>query len=321
LQHAHLPFGVITRKALHRLGDFRLVILPNLLRMDEEEMIALRSWVMEGGRLYASASTSLTLTGGRRLPNFGLADLFGCDADPKGFEGSGTDAAGSLKGPLAYIEPKDAGLREAILPQAYLSQGLRMNSSPSLVSLLPIRGDPEGSTTDVLATLRLPYGFPEPGRVGDENWASIHSSPPWTDSGLPVVVENRVGKGRVIFSAADIEAVDHWAHEGFFLSLAKRLLEGGVSFGTDAHPAVWMSVFHQRDARRYVLCFLNYQREEPVIPLFGCLFFCMLPAGCRPKRLLSAPGLEPLDFECSDAGRVSGRLDRLDLFRLLVLDY
>ncbi len=329
LQRAHLPFGIVTRKALSRLGDYCALILPDVLRMDEEEMAAVRAYVLGGGRLYASRFTSLTMTDGRRLENFGLADLFGCEVD--GGVAGVTDRCPSLPGSIAYIEAKDPELSDAISPQPLLSQPLTRNGTPGLIALHPVGtrapADGErasadgGGRTRVLATLKLPYAWPDEGSVEDRRWASIHSSPPWTDTGLPVVVEHEAGRGRVIYSAADIETVDHWAHERFFLALVRRLLGDEVSFGTDAHPCVWMNVFRQPEKRRYEIFFLNYQVHEPVIPLVDISFRLRLPAGLRALSLVSAPEMEAVEFICSDSGTVSARLDKLDLYRILLLDY
>ena len=42
LQGAHIPFGVITRKQIRELGRYRVIVLPNVLRMDAEECAAIR---------------------------------------------------------------------------------------------------------------------------------------------------------------------------------------------------------------------------------------------------------------------------------------
>ncbi len=367
LSRAHLPFGIVTRAALSRLGKYRLLILPDLLRMDEDEMAAVRDYVLSGGRLYASRFTSLATAGGERLNDFGLSDLFGCAYDPcrPGEEQPPTDAAQSdqepdscvasrpergsrlsMSGSLAYFEVKDPGLRALISPQPMLSHPLAGDDAPGMVLLRAMYaravedaphagvGAPgaessvaEGScakgpgSVRVLATLNLPYGWPDEGSAGDRRWASIHSSPPWTDTGRPVVVERDAGAGKVIYSAADIETVDHWAHERFFLGLVGRLLGDGASYATDAHPCVWMNVFHQPEKRSYLVAFLNYQVDEPLIPLGAFSFRLRLPAGCRAQSLVSVPDGTPLPFECPEPGTLTAHLDRLDLFRMLVLEY
>ena len=40
-----IPFGVITRSGLGHLSEYRVVLLPDVLRMDEEELRAFRAYV------------------------------------------------------------------------------------------------------------------------------------------------------------------------------------------------------------------------------------------------------------------------------------
>jgi hypothetical protein len=321
LQRAHLPFGVITRKALARLGTYKVVILPDVLRMDEVEIEAIRKYVTSGGRLYASRRSSLTLSDGMRPGTFGLADIFGCD--------TASDAPGdvtNLAGTIAYIQPKDCDLIRAVLPQTMLSHDLGTDDGPGMV---PLHMETQGA---VLGTLNLPYGWPEAGTVEDQDWASIHSSPPWNDTCRPVIVEHVIntasggsggctGCGRAIYSAADIESVDHWAHERFFLSLLGRLLDGSPTYGTDAPPFVWMNVLHQPMDQRYAISFLNHPSDDPVVPIHGITFWLSLPPACIPRVLTAVATKEVLAFSVSGAGAVEARLERLDTFQLLILDY
>ena len=66
LAEAHLPVGVFTRARLENLDDYAVVVLPNVLRMDREEVEAFRRYVERGGRLYASGFTSLVGVDGTR---------------------------------------------------------------------------------------------------------------------------------------------------------------------------------------------------------------------------------------------------------------
>src|SRR4029453_16984562 len=81
LQRAHIPFGVITRGQLGDLDRYRVLVLPNVLRMDADEVSAVRAFVERGGRLYASGYSSLVETTGARHDDFMLADVFGCRLD------------------------------------------------------------------------------------------------------------------------------------------------------------------------------------------------------------------------------------------------
>jgi hypothetical protein len=54
LRTEHIPFGVITEKNLKQLSRHKVVMLPNVLRLSDEEADAMKNFVAAGGSLYAS---------------------------------------------------------------------------------------------------------------------------------------------------------------------------------------------------------------------------------------------------------------------------
>ncbi|MEM2431867.1 MAG: alpha-L-fucosidase, partial [Candidatus Bathyarchaeia archaeon] len=70
----HIPFTVITKKNLGSLSSYKVLVLPNVLMMDEEEAEAFREFVKNGGVLYASKHTSLIRKDGK-MGDFLLSDL------------------------------------------------------------------------------------------------------------------------------------------------------------------------------------------------------------------------------------------------------
>lgn len=309
LLEAHLPFGIITRKQLPQLGRYRVLILPNVLRMDREEIEAFRQYVKDGGRLYASRSTSLTGTDGTRHPDFQMADLFGCHY------------AGEYPGMISYLKPAGPAMRKIFLPQEYLSQvllrgTLLVKSSSGGMLLLDERC--EGR---ILATLTLPYASPGDGTVSDGKWASIHSAPPWEDTPRPVLVENRLGKGRVIYCAGDIETVACEANDRLFRHLVLLLLEDTPAWCAETHPAVWMTVFHQPENRRLVVSFLNYQLQMPSVPIPLVRFTLRAPDGKRYKKLLRLPGQSKVPFTVDRKGTLHAEIRGLAVFQMLLAEY
>ncbi|HUU58763.1 MAG TPA: alpha-amylase family protein, partial [Phycisphaerae bacterium] len=305
LQRAHLPFGVITRKQLAHLGRYKMVLLPNVLRMDAEEVRAFREYVRGGGRLYASRYTSLTETRGVRHDDFLLADVFGAHL-----------AADDL-GTVTYLRANEDAFEKCIAPQGYLTHFAPAGSPAEGAGMLRLQGGPDG---EVLATLTLPYAK-EWGDIFGQNWASIHSSPPWKDTGAPVVVCNQFGDGRVIYSAADIECIESPANEGVFRSLIRRLLDAPTTYEADAHPAVWMNALHQPENRRYVVGFLNYQSELPAVPIASVPFTLRPPEGKSFARLVRLPEETPVDFTAGPDGALRAQVENLEVFRMLAAEY
>ncbi|MBE9538485.1 MAG: alpha-L-fucosidase [Proteobacteria bacterium] len=302
LAAAHLPFGVITKQRLDKLVDYKLIILPNILRIDNEELAAFRAYVENGGKLYASRLTSLNLSDGTRCSDFALSDLFGCHFSRE------------ADGRITYSNPVSDVARDALAPERFLGH---RNTPGGMSGAVRLRS----GTAETLATLSLPYGDPMDGTSSDQNWASIHSDPPWTHLEEPSVVVNKYGKGRVVFSAADIEAGDSQGCSRLFLGLVKELLDDPPTFSATTHPAVWMNAFNQVENSRIVISFLNYQLELPIIPITDIEFELAVPPGKRFLRLLSLPDMTEQVFQISTDGRLCATLPRLEAFTMLAVEY
>lgn len=308
LQQAHLPFGVITRKNLPDLERYSVLVLPNIMRMDDDEVDAVRRFVANGGRLYASGWTSLTHTSGERKSDFMLADVFGVR-----FAEEETSA-------VTYVEPAGPLTRDALHPQRYLSAipkaspdreaktresfGVRLASNAS---------------ADVLATLALPYAAPEKGTALDKNWASIHSSPPWQSTDTPCIVRNRYGDGEAIYSSVPIEAQSAPANVALWRALIESLMPGPSAFHADAHPDVWMNVQRHNNGKRFTIGFLNYQKQLPPVPVARIPFRLRIPDGRSPVRLVLLPDETPADFAV-DGDFLLAEARDLELFQMYLLD-
>jgi hypothetical protein len=305
LSQAHLPFGVITRRNLKDLSRYKVVVLPNVLRMDREEVDAFQAYVRDGGKLYASRFTSLTETSGVRHEDFMLADVFGCHF-------AATDA-----GAVAYLKMCAPKLEECIQPQRYLSHFPPPGTEGEGVGTLLLADRAEG---EVLATLVRPYDR-QWGTVFDRNWTSIHSSPPWQETETPVIVRHRFGKGVCVYAASDIECVESEANDRLFVRLIRDLAATPLAYGAEAHPAVWMNVFHEPERRRFRVCFLNYQKQLPAVPIAALPFHLRLPAGTRAARVVRVPDGEPVPFTVEPDGALWAEARNLEVFHMLAVEY
>ena len=311
LQQAHVPFGIITRKQIKELNRYKVIVLPNVLRMDKAEVDAFREYVSGGGRLYASRFTSLTETCGTRHKDFMLADVFGCHAE--------ADDAGNV----TYLKAACGELGKIISPQACMS-----NIRPRPLPGCPLTGGHGNGTVklaqkaegNVLATLSLPYSQ-ESGTVNDQEWSSIHSSPPWKDTEAPTIVRNQFGKGQAIYSAADIESLDGLVNDKVLLHLIQSMLGDGQSASSKAHPCVWMTVTDQPDEGRLIVAFLNYQKQLPAIPIAEIPFTLAPPEGKTFTALKSLPGGEAVEFETDDKGNLKARVYNLEALVMLAAEY
>jgi len=256
-------------------------------------------------KVYASRCTSLTETAGVRRKDFILADVFGCHF------------AGDDLGVMTYLKPLSGPLRKAIAPQTCLGFRHMPAESHRGVGMLKLANRAEGK---ILGTLTLPYAK-EWGSVFDQNWTSIHSSPQWRDTDTPSLVGHRFGKGRAIYSAADIEAVDCAANNRLLLHLIKDLLGPRASASADTHPAVWMSVSDQPEKERLVAGFLNYQSQLPSVPIAEVPFTLRPPKGRRFARVKTVPNNKAIKFKTDKDGLLHASLRNLQALQLVVAEY
>ena len=304
LQRTHLPFGVITEKQFSNLNNYKVIILPNVLRLTRVEVEAFREYVKNGGSIYASRMTSLTDTEGNRFKDFMLADVFGCHLEK--------EEAGSM----VYLKPAAKEIQKLIEPQKYVSH---FSLSPDLdLKTVLLKKNPEGRT---LANLTLSYYNKGDGSVFDKNWASIHSWPPWKDTKNPFIVQNRYGKGTSIYTAADIESVNSEGNYNLFSGLIKTLLGGRASFSADIHEDVWVSLAHRPEKKSLLLGFLNYQAKYPVIPVNNLKFKLKAPKGKKFTGLFLLPGKKKINFKTGKDGVLQAELKQLKIFEMLEAVY
>jgi len=79
LIEARIPFEMVNDRLLdaEQLKPFKLLILPNISSLSNDQCNQLREFARNGGSLLATFETSLYDEKGNRRDNFGLADLFG----------------------------------------------------------------------------------------------------------------------------------------------------------------------------------------------------------------------------------------------------
>lgn len=317
LNEAHLPAVALTRADLGRLAEVPVVILPDVVRMDAEEVEAFRAYVAGGGRLYASGHTSQLATDGTGHDDFLLADLFGCH-----LRGEAPEA-------IAYLRPASDQLARALGPLEYVTVGEpseleRMFRPVDAPAVLMVDLDPGSDTeTDVLMTVTVPYGGGW-GTRDDEGWSSIHSAPPWEDTARPAVVRHRCGAGEVIYSTVAVEgARGRTAGESrrLFVELTRQLLGRPPAFEAEAHPHALTTVFHEPAEARLRLSFLNAPPDAPPLPMPSIRFRLAAPEGARFTSLRRMPDGEEVAFSLDESGGLRAEIRDLELFEMLYANY
>jgi len=286
---SHLPFGVITKASLSRLSDHKLLILSNVNMMDAEEVDAIREWVRRGGSLYASGGTSLVDKLGRQQKDFMLADVFGVSIVKADWGNRCHYIAPTAQGRPHF------GTYSAKYPALTRGYGMEVKAHPS---------------ARVLATTTLPWPAPDPSK-----FASIHSDPPWQATDRPEVVFHRFGEGRVVYCSSLLESIAGLSDT--FIKLL-RMLNDVYTFEADAPKVVELTLFHQPDRRRYLLCLVNFQKDMPNIPVEGIQIRLRLP-GTGPQHIVQLPDGKQIDHQRRE-GVVTFAAPRLETLAMFALE-
>ena len=227
---AHLPFGVTG--SFHALF-YRALVAP-MISDEENDVSRILSYLENGGSLYFSGARCEALL---RALTGGTLSGYTCEknvyiAPTAATEQTGLFGAFNVKYPLPL---------DAIAPK--------------------LEGVQNGS---VLATLTLPYTTPQ-----EVRFASIHSNPPGVGTAYPAMIEGSYGKGKFIWSALPLEAIDMIEYRTVFLACLQRLLgDAAPAFVSDAAEDVEITLFED-DACFYVsVTHLDERAKMPTVAPF-----------------------------------------------------
>ncbi len=301
LQRAHIPFGVLSPQQLGELDRWDVIVLPDVVRMSADEVAAFRGYVDRGGRLYASGGTSLADLDGNRFDDFALGDVFG------------VRRTGTEQGDVVYLTPSSPDLAEAIRPQRHLAHQARSDARLKIVGTPVPRLANAGAAP--LATLTLPYAYPDPGTLDDHRFASIHSSPPFRRTEHPAIVS--AADGRVVYSAVPIEATQLPGHERTFARLVRGLI-GDSPIDADAPSTMWIEVYDQPEHDRVAVMLLDHTTEDDS-PAAAATIVMSPPEGHAWTAVRRAPDGIELGWRRLPDGSAEVRVDGIDPFALITL--
>jgi hypothetical protein len=234
----NIAFDVATRGDLADLDRFQVLILSEAFMLCKEEADAIRGWVKRGGRLYASKNTSLVHGDG----DFLLADVFGVSRHGETCEN------------ITYLAPRDGydGLHPATREAP-----LTVDDTMALVEA--------SEECSVLATITKPYTKPNDAF----EFSSAISNPPGIPTEQPALVLHAYGSGASLYSAGCLERMPYEAHGAIFASLVRGLMVSDAKYTSNAPPPVEITLYDDVEARRILICILNFQHDLPNIPVLG----------------------------------------------------
>ncbi len=290
LMKHHIPFGIITKKNLDELGQYKTVVLPNVLMMDNDEVEAFRRYVYEGGTLYASKNTSLQRKDGSRPGDFMLGDVFGVS-----FLGETSES-------FTYISPSEEALG--------LFDGYDDTCPVGIdEKQIIVRAHADAK---VWGKVVLPFSHPDDW----QNFTSIHSNPPGRPTDHPAVVFNSFGRGKCVYVTASLEKYEIFRK--IVVNIIRQLCPA-PSFEAEAPPVVEITCFWQSEHKRHVVSALNFQMEQPNVPVRN-VRIALRKENRRVSRIKKLPDSIALPYQ-EDSARVFFVIPELDVFGMYAVEY
>ncbi|MFT3933605.1 MAG: beta-galactosidase trimerization domain-containing protein [Chitinophagaceae bacterium] len=182
LVEARIPFEMVNDKLLDadNLKSYKLLVLPNIAALSDEQCNQLRRFVQQGGSLVASFETSLYNEEGVQRKDFGLADVFGVSFNNK------------VEGPMrnSYLKIKKDGATQSFHPVTKdLENAYRIINTVYQVDVVPKENFPSPVT--------LVPTYP------DLPMEDVY--PRTEDTSLREIYLHEIGKGRVVYIPGDID--------------------------------------------------------------------------------------------------------------------
>ena len=273
------------------VARYPALILSDAARLSENECEKIRRYVEDGGKLYASSSTSLfdRMTGRRN--DFALADVFGVHYRGKTPR-------------CTYITPSPGSFLNEYATEQYPV----MLDSPQIL----IEADTD---TEVLGTLVLPISDP----AEQDFFGSAISNPPVKHTGMPALTRHKYGKGEVIYCAGRFEEVPYDFQRKIFCRILSELGKNPL-IRCDVHPDVEFTLFDVKEKKYLLLSLLN-QISLPTVPVRDDIFIKLdLPEGYKAERVLLAPQEKEIPCKVEESS-LSFTLPGLECFAMLLIEY
>lgn len=191
----HLPLNLITELELtaEELDRYRVLILPNVACLSDEQIATIRQYVERGGGLVATCETSLCDEMGHARADFGLADVFG------------TSYAGRPQAPL--IRPELDANFAVVVDDSYWAQrgnagAFRFGDYSQSIFATDTRL--QHLVPNLQATFKGP--LVQPTSFVQHTQPAVLFFPEGSREPFPVVANGQYGQGRVVYMAAGVDA-------------------------------------------------------------------------------------------------------------------
>lgn len=235
LTENHIPYDFIADDQVSetKLKKYNTIILPGVRCLSGKELDLIGKFVSEGGNLIATYESSLYDEKGTQRRDFGLAELFGCH-----YTGKKTD---TRKDCYQYISDKDHPLVKADSEKTELL----INAGFTLLCT------PEARSRVICTYVPIVHNQP-PEKAWTTKWAKE----------FPTIIENRYGKGKVIYFANQPDVISsemgHPDMRNLLLRSMRYLAGDSIQIETNAPESVHAGLTRSADSPgEYVFSLVN----------------------------------------------------------------
>lgn len=278
LTQMHIPWRVLT-SSTKDFGGISALVVCNSAYLSAEECDRIREFVRGGGTLIATGATSLYDVDGNGGVDFALSDLFGVH-----YTGRRSDWITYSCKELLYAEGN--------------------------VPL--VRADADTRVDGLLTFPDFPANDPL-------HYASIHSNPPGdSPSEYPALTCHKYGRGKCVWMAAPVPLLLHDSQSRFLEGLFQEYLPGFVVASRNLPNSLEITVLESKDKTRRLLCLVNQQDQQPVIPLSDVDL--AVKWSSRPTEVQDVLTGKGVEFQWDSASSLlSLHFDRIHLAEFLVI--
>lgn len=240
LRRLNVPCEIIPNAELgtNSLDEFRLIILPDIKVLSEEEAKYLKEYVLKGGNILATSETGLYTVEGYRRENSTLEEVLGVH-----FKGLCTEYKNNRTG--SYLEFTDHPFF------AYLPQ-IKLDLPGNFVMT-------ELTSAEACAWHVLPIDVEK-----NDNYVGWEPLPPGRRSDFPAVTTNSTRGGKVVFSSPPLF---HYLAKGLkwpaaFLQGLIENLTGVPKVYVHAPGYVEMTCFYQQQKTKMIIHLINHSVDK-----------------------------------------------------------
>lgn len=246
-----IPYhSACTGDFLRHLNRFKAVVLTGDQYLEPETLAAIRAYVEDGGCALVTGMTGMVDEQGRFRKNPDMEALIGCEISD-GYPYS-----------HGYIE--DNGACPALMH--------RVAKMPILCGRRFTYAKPAAATA--IADARYMYVRSDGHQLFSDGTAEGQTfSPPGKPTGTAAITVNAVGRGRVVYAAADLFAAyygtSQWCLKNLIRNLVNDVLLGEKAIRIDAPDYVEMALMETESALHVHLT--NLVRESPMVDFHGAV--------------------------------------------------